>query len=255
MNAVSSSAGIRIVEAPEAWLGRWDDHVEQSVNGTLFHLRRFLEYHGDRFGDAQRFLLVLDGDSLVAQVPVALLEDEAGSHLRTPYGASYGGFAFQRYPSFAQAQSIVDALLGWFESEGITRATITPPIAACSALPLDVVHFALLRSGFKSVNRDVSSVVALDPAVAVEAVLTSRARNGARKAQREGVVVRRGALSDLWSVMEATFARHGAQPTHTLAELEWLAHALPRPGLRRCGLLRGSARGRDRLLRHQPVRQ
>jgi hypothetical protein len=197
------------------------------VNGTLFHLRRFLDYHGDRFAEAQRFLLVLDGDSLVAQVPAAVIDDDGGRHLRTPYGASYGGFAFQRYPSFAQARSIVEALLAWVEDEDVTRVTITPPTAACSAMPLDVVHFALLYSGFRSVNRDVSSVVALDPVVAVASALSSRARNGARKAEREGVVVKAGDLGDFWSVIEATFERHGTAPTHTLGELQWLAQALP----------------------------
>jgi hypothetical protein len=219
---------IRIVEAAGTWVQRWDDHVESSVNGTLFHLRRFLAYHGDRFRGSQRFLLVLDGDSLVAQIPVAITEDRTDRYLRTPYGASYGGFAFQRYPTFAQARRIVEALLTWSEVEGVTRATITPPIAACSALPLDVVHFALLDGGFRSVNRDLSSIVALDHGVAVDAAVSSRARNSARKAQRRGVTIKpRAALDDFWAVMDATFERHGTRPTHTIDEFRWLAEALP----------------------------
>lgn len=221
-------SAIRVVDAVGSWLDRWDEHVERSMNGTLFHLRRFLDYHGDRFRDSQRFLLVLDGDSLLAQIPVAITHDRAGRHVRSPYGASYGGFAFQRYPTFAQARRIVEAFLAWSEAQGVTRATITPPIAACSAQPLDVMHFALLEGGFTSANRDVSTIVALDPAAPVETVITSRARNGARRAAREGVSIEsRGALEDFWSVLEATFERHGAQPAHTLEELRWLADALP----------------------------
>jgi hypothetical protein len=219
---------LRIADASPRWLGRWDDSIERSVNGTLFHLRSFLAYHGSRFAGSERFLLVLDGDSLVAQIPAAVTDEADGRHLRSPYGASYGGFTFQRYPTFSSACAVVAGLLEWLDAEGVTSATITPPIAACSALPLDVVSFALLAAGFRSVNRDISSVVALDGEIAVAGTVTSRARNTARKAEREGVIVEsRGPLEDFWSVMDATFERHGTAPTHTLEEFRWLAETLP----------------------------
>jgi hypothetical protein len=219
---------IRVVDAAGSRLEAWDDDVERSVNGTLFHLRGFLAYHGERFREQERFLAVLDGDSLVAQLPVAIVDGPAGRHLRTPYGASYGGFAFQRYPTFEHARAIVEALLEWCAHEGVSRVTITPPIAACAALPLDVLSFALLTAGFLSTNREVSSVVPLDPDLAVERAASSRARNSVRRAERAGVTVtERGPLDHFWRVIDATFERHRAEPTHTLEEFRWLAEALP----------------------------
>jgi hypothetical protein len=219
---------IRIADTDGHWLERWDEHIERSVNGTLFHLRRFLAYHGDRFKESERLLLVLDGGTPVAQIAVAITDGATGRHLRSPYGASYGGFAFQRYPTFTEACRIVDAFLAWCEDEGVARVTITPPIAACSSAPLDIAQFALLHRGFRSVNREVSSIVALDPTVPVEGSVTSRARNQARRAERAGVTIeRRGDIDAFWSVIAATFERHGAPPTHTLEEFRWLAQALP----------------------------
>jgi len=219
---------IRIMESAGSWLDRWDEHIERSVNGTLFHLRRFLAYHGDRFRDSERLLLALNGDTVIAQIAVAITDGPTGRHLRSPYGASYGGFAFQRYPTFTQACRIVDAFLAWCQEQGVTKAAITPPIAACSTAPLDVAHFALLHRGFRSVNRELSSIVALDPTVTVDASVTSRARNQARRATRAGVTIERGADIDaFWSVIAATFEQHGTQPTHTLEEFRWLTEALP----------------------------
>ena len=219
---------IRIVEADGKRLERWDDNVERAVNGTIFHLRRFLAYHGDRFRDVERFLVVLDGDTVLAQLPAALEDSADGRRLRSPYGASYGGFAFQRYPTFSQATRVVQALLEWLEGERIERVVLTPPIAACSRLPLDVVSFALLAGGFTSTNRDITSLVSLDHVAPMLEVVTSRARNAARKAEREGVTVQvRGDLDDFWSVMTATFSKHGTHPTHTLEEFRRLAEALP----------------------------
>jgi hypothetical protein len=221
-------SAVRVLDASDARLERWDEQIESSVNGTLFHLRRFLAYHGERFRESERFLVVLDGDTVIAQIAAAVIGDESGSELRSPYGASYGGFAFQRYPGFHQACEIVEALLGWCEGEGIKRVTLTPPIGACAALPLDTAQFALLHAGFRSTNRDISSVVPLAPDRGVSESVSSRARNTARRAEREGVTVTtRAPLADFWSVMEATFDKHGAPPTHTAAEFSWLADEFP----------------------------
>jgi hypothetical protein len=215
---------LRIVDADPRRLERWDEHVERAVNGTLFHLRSFLAYHDDRFRDRERFLLVLDGDTVLAQLPAAV-EDGV---LRSPYGASYGGFAFQRQPTFAQATAIADAFVAWLREEEIERAILTPPIGACAPLPLDVVAFALIAAGFASVNRDISSVVRLDAELPVDETVSSRARNSSRKAERSGVTVEtRASVDDFWRVLEATFKRHGTQPTHTYAEFCELAERLP----------------------------
>lgn len=221
-------SALRIVEADDRRLARWDEYVARAVNGTLFHLRAFLGYHGERFAGSERFLLALDGDTVFAQLPAALDGADGARTLRSPYGASYGGFVFQRYPTFAQASSLVDALLEWLGSAGVERAVLTPPIAACSPQPLDVVSFALLAAGFESVNRDVSSLVRLDAGLPVDRVVAARARNAARKAEREGVSLRtRGNLEDFWRVMDATFEQHGTAPTHTLDEFRRLSERLP----------------------------
>src|SRR5204862_5825426 len=80
----------------------------------------------------------------------------------------------------------------------------------------------------ESVNRGVSSLVRLAPRTAVTDAVTSRASNTARRAEREGVAVQeRGDIDDFWSVMNATFARHGTRPTHSLDEFRHLAETLP----------------------------
>jgi hypothetical protein len=221
-------SAIRIAEASAAQLARWDEDVERAVNGTIFHLRSFLAYHGDRFSGLERHLVALDHDQLIAQIPVVVADGPGGRGLRSPYGGSYGSVVFQRRPTFAEAAGIVAALLAWCESEAVVQVTLTPPIAACSAHGLDVVTFALLHAGFRSINRDITSIVPLDPLTSPHESVQSRARQNARKAERNGVTVHpRDGLAPFWEVMEATFDKHGASPTHTLEEFRWLADRLP----------------------------
>lgn len=218
---------MRIVEATARQLETWDERVAASFNGTIFHRRAFLAYHGSRFAGSERFLMALDGDAPCAQIALSVEETPEGRLARSPYGASYGGFVLFAQPGFEEAQGLVRALNDYLGSEGVGRFTVTPPIGCCAPQPLDVLHFAFLTNGYRSVNRDLSSVVDLGGPAPVTGSVSSRARNMLRKAQSHGFIIRRGDLGDFWRLMEKTFDKHGARPTHTREDFAYLAAALP----------------------------
>ncbi|HLN15236.1 MAG TPA: GNAT family N-acetyltransferase [Acidimicrobiales bacterium] len=218
---------MRLVDANEAQLRRWDEAVERSVNGTLFHRLDFLAYHGDRFADCQRNLVLLDGEEPFAHLPMAVRDSNEGREAVSPFGASFGSFAFTAVPTYARSAEAVGALVEFLVAEGIERCRLTPPIACCAEQALDTFHFALLEAGFRSVNRDVSSVVPLPASGDVASSVTSRARSTAKKARTAGVeVVRKAPIGDFWPVMEAGYVSRGRQPTHTRDELELLEKTL-----------------------------
>jgi hypothetical protein len=219
---------MRLVEADQRLLDRWDDDIERCVNGTLFHRRDFLAYHGDRFAGAARDLVLLDGETPVAWLPMAVEAVEGRRVARSPYGASYGSFAFATAPTYARAAEAVAALLAYLEAEGVTRCLLTPPIACCADEPLDTFAFTLLEAGFGSVNRDVSSVVRLPADRPVAEAVTGRARWSARKAEAAGVEVVRGAgVEDFWAVMTSGYLDRGRRPTHQADELRLLTKLVP----------------------------
>ena len=219
---------VAVTEASAAQLGTWDRSVRQSVNGTLFHRLDFLAYHGARFADRARHLVVLDGAEPIGRLSVTVTDEEGGRVVRSPYGGSYGGLALARYPSFAQATAIVDAVVRHLGDLGADRFVMTPPIACCSAQPLDTLTYAFLAAGFVSTGRDVSSVCPLDPDTEVAGTVSTRARNMARKAEAAGVKVEHQAsIDDFWPVMEAGYLARGRVPTHTKEELDRLMATLP----------------------------
>lgn len=209
-------------------LERWDDFITRSCNGTMFHLQRFLGYHGDRFSQAERHLVIRKGGEPVAQLSYAVTSADGKVKATSPYGGSYGGFALRYPPSYSEACGIADALVHHLSEQGIGHFVVTPPLPCCCSKPLDTMTFALLERGFRSTNRDVSSILNLDPGIDLANIMTARARNMVRKAQRLSVTVRSGApMADFWSMMEATFSRHGTRPTHTREELVDLLARLP----------------------------
>lgn len=209
-------------------LRHWDQFVDRSCNGTLFHLRRFLAYHKERFAGQERHVVLRKGEQVFGQLSYAVSETEDGLVARSPYGGSYGGPAVERPPSYGESCGLIAALLDHIRESKIKRFTITPPLPCCARASLDTLAFAMVEQGFVSRNRDVSSIVALQDGPDVQSVVTGRARNMARKAERGGVSVAHGApVDDFWPLMEHTFMRHGATPPHRRDEIADLLLRLP----------------------------
>lgn len=222
-------AKFTLTAASQEQLRVWDDFVDRSASGTIFHKLCFLRYHGNRFSGQERHLVLLKGQSVIGQVSLAVRESEGLRIARSPYGGSYGGFVFERVPTYSHGRAIVGALLQYLHDEDISQLILTNPIACCSRQSLDTFTFNLLEAGFRSVNRDISSVVRFEKNKPIESIISSNARNMARKAVAAGVnIVHRASLDDFYSVTEAAFAKHRTVPTHNLDELQDLLERLPR---------------------------
>jgi len=215
-----------IRDASAADLNNWDGFVANSVNGTLFHRRDFLSYHGGRFAHGEKFLVIRKGNAVVAQVSVFVGHDAVAT---SPYGGSYGSLVFGAPPSLSAAREIVRALLVWSKEHGIAKLRLTPTPSFCCKQSLDTFAYALLMAGFKSSRREVSSVVELAGiGPDIESALPGKTRNVIRAAKKRGVCVCRNAgLDEVWPLLEMTFNRHGARPTHTKAELSKLIATFP----------------------------
>ena len=58
-----------------AMAGQWDDFVSHARNSTLLHLRKYMDYHADRFHDVSLVMLD-DKERIVALLPACLSRDE-----------------------------------------------------------------------------------------------------------------------------------------------------------------------------------
>ena len=66
---------ITIRKYKESDLKLWDEFVEKSNNGTIFHLRKFLSYHIDRQFVDQSLIFEKKGN-IIAIFPAAIIENE-----------------------------------------------------------------------------------------------------------------------------------------------------------------------------------
>jgi|688.fasta_scaffold118918_3 hypothetical protein len=193
----------------------WDRGIESSVNGTLFHLRQFLGYHGDRFAQTARFYGFASRGKILARIAFAVIEQEGRRVFVSPYGGSYGGIVFAQHPSLRDAIGITDSLINLFDLLGVEEAFLANPIAASYQGSLDTASFALIFRGFSIAIRDVTSVFVRGLSVPSE-----RARRSAKKAMKLGVKIDWSPpIEDYWKVMMATYRKHGVPPTHTFENI------------------------------------
>lgn len=219
-----------LVEANEKQLSKWDEFIDNSINGTIFHKRRFLSYHGNKFAGKERFLVFLNGTSVYAQICLSIDENEDGRLItRSPYGASYGGVVFLAIPSYKEGKEIARLLIEYLCTNKVETCFITHPIQCCNKYSLDTFYFNLLENGFRSINRDISSVMVIEEKT-IKEQLNSAVRWKIKSALNKGIVINDNPeLEKVYKVLEEEQkSKFNKSPTHSYDEFCLLHKLFPK---------------------------
>ncbi len=207
----------------------WDNFVEQSDNGTLFHKRAFLKYHPkDRFNDASIF--ITKNGKILSVFTAALVERDGKKVLNSHPGASYGGFVYDSDLNFKEAHELVDMLIDHAKSLKVDRIQLTIPPIIYQTKYSNYFDFALYRNGFVYLKRDVSSIVQLDfDREKLFDTYRAEARTATKKAMREGIeIVECDLFDEYYEILKRNLKlRHNVNPAHTLDELKLLKKMFP----------------------------
>ena len=75
----------------------WDEFVERSNNGTIFHLRSFLSYHIDRKFKDHSLIFEKKG-KMIGLFPAAIIEEKRKKILHSHPGASLEDLFLLNFP-------------------------------------------------------------------------------------------------------------------------------------------------------------
>lgn len=207
----------------------WDAFIAESVNGTIFHTRRFLSYHpAERFRDES--LVFRRESEIFAVLPAVRGTWDGRDTLWSHRGASYGGFVYREGLGINHAHELVDELINHARQQKIKRIVLTLPPIIYNRRLSNYVDFALIRHGFQYLKREVSSVVSLEDNIDLNvAKFKQPNRTAFRRAQKLGVAVRESQdYATFYDILKKNLKiRHGVQPTHTLDELLKLQELFP----------------------------
>ncbi len=208
---------------------KWDEFVDGSYNGTMFHTRTFLSYHPqDRFRDHS--LYFQKKEKRLAIFSAASVNEKNGNILHSHPGATIGGFVTETSSSLKESFDLVASLVKYAQDKNFSGIKITLPPSYYSEPTSNYMEFALLKIGFTYLKREVSSMMLLSGTIEEKMKgFKSSHRQAVRKAEKEGVQIRQSTkFETFYGILKNNLSkRHGVSPTHSLKELELLQAIFP----------------------------
>lgn len=205
----------------------WDAFVQNSTNGTIFNLRRFLSYHPPgRFRDAS--FSVLRRGNVMSVVPGVLVGDRWISH----GGSSYGGFILGEKIAFDLCRDIVEASVAYVRSLGAKSFTVTMPPNMYRKVPHDYLEANLLYQGFRYAKREITNACGRIHEGFLEDWV-NKARGAVRRAQAEGLEIHNPKrptpeeMASFYRILKTNRDALGASVTHSPEDLDRLFSLLP----------------------------
>lgn len=213
-------SALRVEEYSHASREAWDTFVRQSKNATFLFERAFMEYHAQRFVDAS--LLVYDeSDRVIALLPA----NRKGSVVQSHAGLGLGGLLTDKRMSIVRSLAVFEALVLAMQAREVTSLEYKTIPHFYHRHPAEEDRYALFLLGAELYRRDVLSVVAAQHRLAFRKGRIS----DYNKARRLGLTVERLAtLEEFWPILSSHLrSKHGADPVHTLAEMQALQDTFP----------------------------
>ncbi len=237
---------IRVEPYREETAGEWDDLVDRSVNGTIFHRRRFLAYHPPgRFEDHSLWLM--EGGRPAAVFPAAAVVRDGRRVLRSHPGASYGGLVVPAPPGAARAIDLVKAVVDHARAAGFDAIEFRMAPKIYRRRACDELDYAWWHAGFRIESVELSTFFdcrRIDPrdGESILSTFSPSCRRSTRKASAAGLATRfctrEAEFRTYWEILASNLEKHGATPTHSLEEILDLRERFPGE-IRLLGVFRG----------------
>lgn len=210
---------VRAVRYEPSFRDVWNEFVARAKNGAFLFDRAYMEYHADRFADHS--LLFFDDDKLLALLPASRNGEILASH----GGLTYGGFLTDERMRAGTMLQLFDELERHCRSEGIQRVVYKSIPHIYHRVPAEEDLYALFVRNAKLIRRDVSSTVRMSGRLPI-----SKGRKcSIKKARSHQVAVRESREIERFMQIEEDnlLRKYGVKPTHSAAEMRWLADRFP----------------------------
>lgn len=202
----------------------WDSFVEGSNNGTMFHLQRFLDYHGEGKWTFHH-LMFREAGRLVGVLPGGVAPNGV---FWSPVGASYGSIVTHN-TAFERSLRIVDACLHYLKANGFHHAYLIPPPLIYSRNYEQHIEYAMLYRKADFELHYISHAIHLKRGERFVDHFDATARKSIRKILRDGTLTIRQSddYETFYDILVENKSRHGVKPTHSLDDLHRLRNLMP----------------------------
>jgi hypothetical protein len=207
----------------------WDDFVNNSNNGTIFHKLKFQKYHAE--GRFEFHNLVFKRNNKIVALLPGYIKDKA---FISPAGASYGG-PILKSCKFSAFEEVVDAFLQYCQDNQIEEIYITPPPLPYLKEEHQNLEFILEYKGFKKSKTLISNCSDLDffnkfnSDDEIKSFINKKNSAALSKAYRFDCTIEINEdYENFYPLLLENKKKFDATPTHSLEELKNLAQLFPK---------------------------
>ena len=212
----------------------WDRLVAESRQGTLLHMRGYMDYHSDRFKDCS--LIASRKGKPTAILPADLASDGT---LRSHGGLTYGGWLTPLFHfDGSDMLELFEALAKWCSENHIHEIIYKAVPHIYHRIPAEEDLYALFRFGAITKTVNLSSVIDMRE---IPAFNTQQKRHLKKASTLTPWIRETSDASEFMPILkECLKDRHDAAPVHSETELQLLKDRFPQ-GIRL--YLAGTGRG------------
>ncbi len=230
-------ADLTITQYKPEYLAIWDQFIDESLNGTIFHRQKFLGYHPpDRFEDHS--LLFYEKNKLVSVFPAAIIEKEGKKVLKSHPGTSYGGPVFNQKIPLRKVYRVLALLDAHCKEKAIERIEFRLAPKIFNACFLDQLDFSLTKHDYKRFEQELATYYSLEDfnhADSLEAFIdqfptTSKKelKKGLKASLNCKVLNNPEEVEKFYRILEENLrSRYEKNPTHSFEELRHLLNLFP----------------------------
>lgn len=222
---------IKIVKYENKHFDLYESFVENSINGTIFHERKFISYHPEeRFDDCS--LLFFRGEKLVAVFPAAIIQKENIKILKSHPGTSYGGLIIKENLSYSFTNSLFEKLEEYCIKNNINFIEFRHSPRIFLKNPLDQIEFVLINRGYireaeeLATCYDLSQIKYLTQSQYINYYnnnTNTKARQNIKKAISHKlnfkIINNKNEISTYYNILENNLKKYNTKPVHSLEEI------------------------------------
>lgn len=203
----------------------WEQFVDMSNNGTMFHKQAFLDYHPQGRFDFLH-LMIYKNSQLIGVLPGGTKDN--GKAFWSPVGASYGSIVTKDI-HFKVALEIVDAIMEYFKVNGFRDIYLIPPPLVYSINYSQHLEYAMLYRKFDFELHYISHAIDLKHGSDFFAYFDKTSRKAIHKIEREGLVTIRESddYESFNNILIKNKAKYNVKPTHSLGDMLKLKELMP----------------------------
>lgn len=199
----------------------WDRFAAESRQGTLLHMRGYMDYHSDRFADCS--LMAFRKETLMALLPANI---DSGGILHSHQGLTYGGWLtpFAHFDG-SDMLDLFDAFHDWCRENAVGGVVYKPVPHIYHRLPAEEDIYALFRNGYEFKTVNLSSVIDMR---CIPSFNTQQKRHFKKSLSMNPWVRETDDVEAFMDVLEECLrVRHDAAPVHSAEELRMLKQRFP----------------------------